>query len=74
MVGSDQRQFANVRRRPKKSVGCTLVIIVLLFWWAHRRFGPLLWLLTLLTVILAGTLALGWIAAWIGERFWAGPR
>ncbi|HPU55636.1 MAG TPA: MMPL family transporter, partial [Verrucomicrobiota bacterium] len=42
-----------------KSVGGTMIVIVLLFWWAHRRVMPLLWLLVLLAVILAGTLAIG---------------
>jgi predicted exporter/lauroyl/myristoyl acyltransferase len=41
------------------SVGGTAVIIALLFWLAHRRLKPMLWLLTLLALILAGTLALG---------------
>jgi predicted RND superfamily exporter protein len=41
------------------SVGGTSVIIAILFWLAHRRLKPMLWLLTLLALILAGTLALG---------------
>lgn len=41
------------------SVCGTAVIIAVLFWLAHRRIKPLLWLLTLLAVILGGTLALG---------------
>jgi predicted RND superfamily exporter protein len=41
------------------SVGGTSVIIAILFWLAHRRVKPMLWLLTLLAFILAGTLALG---------------
>ena len=41
------------------SVASTLLVIVLLFYWAHRRLRPLLWLLTLLFLILVGTLALG---------------
>ncbi len=41
------------------SVGGTSVIIAFLFWLAHRRVKPMLWLLTLLALILAGTLALG---------------
>jgi uncharacterized protein len=41
------------------SVTGTSVIIAVLFWIAHRRFKPMLWLLTLLAVILAATLALG---------------
>ncbi|MGA3267177.1 MAG: MMPL family transporter [Verrucomicrobiota bacterium] len=41
------------------SVGGTSVIIAALFWIAHRRWRPMLWLLTLLALILAATLALG---------------
>ena len=41
------------------SVGGTSVIIAILFWLAHRRVKPMLWLLTLLALILLATLALG---------------
>ena len=41
------------------SVGGTAAIIAVLFWLAHRRVKPMLWLLTLLTLILASTLAIG---------------
>ena len=41
------------------SVGGTALIIAALFWLAHRRWRPMLWLLTLLALILGGTLALG---------------
>ncbi len=41
------------------SVGGTALIIAVLFWLAHRRIKPMLWLLTLLALILGGTLALG---------------
>ncbi len=41
------------------SVGGTAVIIAILFWLAHRRIKPMLWLLTLLALILVATLALG---------------
>jgi predicted RND superfamily exporter protein len=37
----------------------TLAVIALLFYFTHRRWRPLLWLLALLLLILAGTLALG---------------
>jgi predicted exporter len=37
----------------------TSAIIALLFWLTHRRWLPMLWLLTLLALILAATLALG---------------
>ncbi|HEY1661526.1 MAG TPA: MMPL family transporter [Verrucomicrobiae bacterium] len=41
------------------SVVGTSVIIAILFWLAHRRLKPMIWLLTLLALILAFTLALG---------------
>ena len=41
------------------SVAGTTVIIALLFWLTHRRWLPMFWLLTLLGLILAATLALG---------------
>jgi uncharacterized protein len=41
------------------SVVGTAAIIALLFWLTHRRWLPMLWLLALLGVILAATLALG---------------
>ena len=41
------------------SVGGTAIIIAILFWLAHRRIQPMLWLLTLLALILGSTLALG---------------
>ncbi len=41
------------------SVGGTSAIIAILFWIAHRRIKPMLWLLTLLALILGATLALG---------------
>ena len=41
------------------SVGGTALIIAILFWLAHRRWKPMLWLLALLALILGGTLALG---------------
>ncbi|MEO6033894.1 MAG: MMPL family transporter [Verrucomicrobiota bacterium] len=41
------------------SVGGTMLIIACLFWIAHRRFLPLIWILVLLAFILGGTMALG---------------
>jgi uncharacterized protein len=41
------------------SVVGTSAIIALLFWLTHRRWLPMLWLLTLLALILVATLALG---------------
>jgi predicted RND superfamily exporter protein len=37
----------------------TLAVIALLFYFTHHRWRPLIWLVALLVVILAGTLALG---------------
>ena len=42
-----------------KAVLGTLVLVGLLFAWAHRRMAPLLWLLTLLGLVLATTVAIG---------------
>lgn len=42
-----------------KSIGGTAVIIAVLFWLAHRRIKPMVWLLILLAIILGCTLALG---------------
>jgi len=50
---------ASMRHDITLSVGGTAVIIAGLFWLAHRRWRPMLWLLTLLALILACTLALG---------------
>lgn len=41
------------------SVGGTALIIAVLFWFAHRRWKPMLWLLTLLALVLLGTLGFG---------------
>ncbi len=50
---------SGMERDMQNSVLGTLGIIAVLFWWAHRQWRPLLWLLALLTLTLAGTLALG---------------
>ncbi|HWY30580.1 MAG TPA: MMPL family transporter [Candidatus Acidoferrum sp.] len=50
---------ASMRRDIIQSTGGTAVVIALLFWIAHRRWKPMLWLLTLLGLILAFTLAIG---------------
>jgi len=50
---------ASMRHDIMLSVGGTAVIIAGLFWLAHRRWRPMSWLLTLLALILACTLALG---------------
>jgi predicted exporter/lauroyl/myristoyl acyltransferase len=41
------------------AAGSTALLIALIFYVAHRRLKPLVWLLCLLGVVLAGTLALG---------------
>ena len=51
-----------MQRDMKWSVIGTALIIAVLFWIAHRTLKPLLWLLVLLGVILAGTLGLGGFA------------
>ncbi len=50
---------AGMQRDITISVGGTAGIIAVLFWLAHRRVKPMLWLLALLTAILGCTLALG---------------
>lgn len=50
---------ASMKRDIILSVNGTAVIIAILFWLTHRRWKPMLWLLTLLAVILGSTLALG---------------
>ena len=50
---------SGMERDMQNSLLGTLGIIAVLFWWAHRQWRPLLWLLALLTLTLAGTLALG---------------
>lgn len=42
-----------------ESIGMTSAIIAVLFWFFHRRWIPMLWLLILLGIILLCTLALG---------------
>ena len=49
----------NMQRDLSGSVTATAAIIALLFWLMHRRWLPVLWLLTLLALILVATLALG---------------
>jgi uncharacterized protein len=48
-----------MERDMTKSIGGTAGIIAVLFWLAHRRIKPMLWLLILLFIILGSTLALG---------------
>lgn len=50
---------ASMRHDVILSVGGTSIIIAVLFYLAHRRLRPMLWLLTLLALILGSTLALG---------------
>lgn len=48
-----------MERDMRSSIPGTMVIIAILFWVAHRRFLPLLWLIVLLGLVLIGTLAFG---------------
>ena len=50
---------AGMERDMKQSALGTFALIALLFWWAHRRWRPLLWLMAMLLLVLVGTLALG---------------
>ncbi len=50
---------SSMQRDMSGSVVGTSLIIALLFWLTHRRWLPMFWLLTLLGLILAATLALG---------------
>jgi predicted RND superfamily exporter protein/lauroyl/myristoyl acyltransferase len=50
---------ASMQHDMSGSVAGTTIIIALLFWLTHRRWLPMLWLLTLLGLILGATLALG---------------
>lgn len=43
----------------QKAVLATLVLVALLFAWAHRRLAPLLWLVSLLALVLLSTVAIG---------------
>lgn len=49
----------SMQRDMTHSVGATSTIIAILFYLMHRRWRPMLWLLTLLMLILVATLALG---------------
>lgn len=42
-----------------QSIVTTIVLVGALFWWAHRRFWPLLWMLTMLVSSLLVTMSLG---------------
>ena len=48
-----------MERDLKGSVLATLTLILVLFWWAHRSWRPLFWLMTMLALVIAGTLASG---------------
>ena len=50
---------SGMERDLRNSVATTVVLIGLLFWWAHRSWKPLGWLLVSLALILVITLALG---------------
>jgi predicted RND superfamily exporter protein len=48
-----------MERDMQGSVLCVLVVVAGLFWWAHRNWHPLMWIIALLLLITASTLALG---------------
>ena len=48
-----------MERDMNASIAGTMVIICILFYLFHRRWKPLLWLVTLLVLVLGGTMALG---------------
>ncbi|HEY5913142.1 MAG TPA: MMPL family transporter, partial [Verrucomicrobiae bacterium] len=48
-----------MERDLKGSVLATLGLILVLFWGAHRSLRPLFWLMTMLALVVAGTLASG---------------
>jgi predicted RND superfamily exporter protein/lauroyl/myristoyl acyltransferase len=50
---------SSMQRDMSGSVVGTSIIIAVLFWLTHRRWLPMFWLLTLLSLILFATLALG---------------
>jgi len=50
---------SGMQRDLSGSIVGTAIIIALLFWLTHRRWLPMLWLLTLLGLILVATLGLG---------------
>jgi predicted RND superfamily exporter protein/lauroyl/myristoyl acyltransferase len=54
-----QEIASSMQHDMRGSVVGTSAIIALLFWLTHRRWLPMLWLLTLLGLILVATLALG---------------
>lgn len=43
----------------RQSIVCTIFLVGLLFWWAHRRFWPLLWMLVMLVSSLLVTMSWG---------------
>lgn len=50
---------AGMQRDMTRSVLGTGAIVALLFWWAHRRWKPMIWLMGLLLAALGMTLTLG---------------
>ncbi|HUS35119.1 MAG TPA: MMPL family transporter, partial [Verrucomicrobiae bacterium] len=43
----------------RQSIICTIILVAALFWWAHRRFWPLLWMLVMLVSALLITMSFG---------------
>jgi predicted exporter len=50
---------AGMQSDMKQSIVSTILLVGLLFWWAHRRFWPLLWMLVMLVSALLITMSLG---------------
>jgi predicted exporter len=50
---------AGMQSDMKQSIATTILLVGLLFWWAHRRFWPLLWMLVMLVSSLLITMSLG---------------
>jgi predicted exporter len=50
---------SGMRNDMEQSSVSTFVLVGLLFWWAHRRFWPLLWMLVMLVSSLLITMSLG---------------
>lgn len=50
---------AGMKSDMRQSVTATIILVAALFYWAHRRFWPLLWMLAMLVSSLIVTMALG---------------
>ena len=50
-----------MERDMARATPCTALLVAVCFWFAHRRWRPMLWLAVLLAIIIAATLAVGGI-------------